>query len=539
MSIPNIFSPPGLPSSILQTADGSSGGAAASINIASPAVAVVLALNSPTLQFLAPTASVPVTFPSSATCPGRAFLIRNRATTGNFTLTLTQHAADGGGVLATLAPGEELWSVSTGVAATGFVTAQSDPTSHNVNVEAIAGDITLGATAARSRQYQVLTPDATNRVVNLPLSDTQPGRGFWIRNAGNLGGALVVTPDAGDPPGTTTLLPGQEGLFISSPTAGFIVSALNLGPEIRAAAPGVDVVLTAASAEVQVLAPTASINVDLPDPTTVAGRRFTIRHTGLNPAFALTIRTSAPATLLILTTGDQATFICSASGDNFRLADYTRGFAARAQAMAGDLVLGLDVVADPLAAAPLQLLNPNANRNVDLPAVTGRELKASYTIVNTSDSGGGALEVITVRGLAANVVAVLLPGDRGTFVPDTSLPANWRQAPGRDLRGFEAMGAIPAGPTATRAKHNTATYGAGGAGADSSITLPAEAAFAGQTLFFDVTGAAVAGDDVLLRNSLNTITVATVLGAAGPPRVGFILVSDGLAWQVALRWNLP
>lgn len=76
-----------------------------------------------------------------------------------------------------------------------------------VNVETLAGAKTL---TTRSSMIQVLDPDGSDRVVNLPA--VKDGMVFWIANSGNATNNLTVTkPDA-----STILVSDGEGLMIAS-----------------------------------------------------------------------------------------------------------------------------------------------------------------------------------------------------------------------------------------------------------------------------------------------------------------------------------
>ena len=76
-----------------------------------------------------------------------------------------------------------------------------------VNVETLAGAKTLDY---KSSMIQVLDPDSSDRVVNLPAAKN--GAVFWIANSGNGGSNLTVTkPDA-----STILVGNGQGLMIAS-----------------------------------------------------------------------------------------------------------------------------------------------------------------------------------------------------------------------------------------------------------------------------------------------------------------------------------
>lgn len=75
-----------------------------------------------------------------------------------------------------------------------------------VNVETLAGAKTLDKA---SSMIQILDPDSSGRVVNLPA--LQNGMVFWIANSGNGGADLTVTkPDA-----STILVSNGKGLMIA------------------------------------------------------------------------------------------------------------------------------------------------------------------------------------------------------------------------------------------------------------------------------------------------------------------------------------
>lgn len=75
-----------------------------------------------------------------------------------------------------------------------------------VNVETLAGAKTL---TTRSSMIQVLDPDGSDRVVNLPA--VKDGMVFWIANSGSSNNLTVTKPDA-----STISVANGTGLMIAS-----------------------------------------------------------------------------------------------------------------------------------------------------------------------------------------------------------------------------------------------------------------------------------------------------------------------------------
>ena len=409
---------PGTPT--LQNVDGSSGGSG--IRVATVTADFTLLATDAATQILTPAPVFPVvnitiTLPSSATCPGRSFLIRSVAAT-NVTMTLVQSAADGGATIGFIAPGEEIWVGSTGAAATGFVRVQRDPTSANVNIETLAGAITLGATAARSRNYQRLTAAAT-QIVNLPLSDTTPGGWFLIENisVANEAGPpvaivnLTVTPDAADPAGTTTIHPGEWVLFVSVPVAGYVIASRGYGNNVTVG--DADVVLAAASTSVQVITPTVLRTVATLALRTdaMAGREAWVVHTGVDPRVQVNVLGVSGTPIASLGIGDVARVTGTVGGSENTIMVF------RAQGVNVE-TLGAGPANKALVAGDMsvQLLDPNnlgQSVRLSTPALS---IGKKFTIRNTGYDPLVTGDVIEVQTSAGVFVVALGPGDEADFV---------------------------------------------------------------------------------------------------------------------------
>ena len=342
---PSIYTSPSGPL-VLAGARGQWGGN--DVAITAPAVAVALDADDATYQIMSPSATVAVTLPSSVPTPGKELYFINLAT-GDFSLTITRHADDGGGVIATVRPGEELHVKSTGTVAQNYRITQRLPTSMNVNQPApLAGNVTLGATAALSRNLQNLDSNGASRTVALPLADNSPGVWFWISNR-SFGGAavppaadqLVVTPDAGDVGPTITLGPGDSVMMVSIPGTGFAAAMLKVSSAAVAdqADLAAGVVLSPGSETYQILdCGGVDRTMTLPSAIQSPAKRFVISNRSAGGVEILDVDLHADdggATLASLFPGDKVEVVSTGAtggGDNqgFQIVDTAalKGFDA-------------------------------------------------------------------------------------------------------------------------------------------------------------------------------------------------------------------
>lgn len=519
--------------------------AGADIAITAPAVAVVLTPASATYQIMSPSADINVTLPSAVTASGMDLVIRNNSPTANV-LTVLRAAVDGGGTLAFVAPGEELFVKSTGTVANNWQVIQRTPGAENVNDATMAGALVLNATEPLRRRHQRMDPDGADRLLTLPLSDTNPGQWFTILNTGDNGEILTLRSDAGDPNPDRFLNPGDELTVVSVPVAGYLTAietrAINEHQEISAAGAftiagsqiDLEVFQVAADEGGAPQTPTVRV-VTLPAPAGMGGKSYLIRNNSATFSSVLDIQTSAAVSLVQIAPQEIAR-VTQFAGE-FVLSDVWRNPSMALQTpLAGAKTL---VPGSPT----YQFLDPGgASRVLTLPISTACPGKR-FVVKNIADGAGELLTVTADGGDGGGVLATLWPGDQIELVSSVIAGGGLNQgfqraSSGADIMGFEAITPLGGGAdidlTDANARLFIATHdNAAGAGV---VRMPAIGAFnRGKLFVFRVVVGDAAGEDVVIRSTVADGDVLiedveqAIVGVNGVRTV--IIFNDGAAWR--------